>query len=257
MAYASVSTGYKGGGVNPRPFFGPSAGSCTAPGYVAPAPCNQLGSFRPETLTTYEIGFKSDLFDRKVRINGAVFFNKYDDIILQLSACPSVPCLKPVNVGKADVKGFELETRFRPIDGLTIDGSLSYIDFKYKNVGTSGIPITATTPYTPEWTNSVGVQYDWDMDVGTIGVRFDGSYQSDIFTESSNSDWSRIKPLFLGNARLSYTTADRDWRISLEVENVFDHYYFLTKSDITASLGENTAVPGLPRTWQLTVKRNF
>ncbi len=163
MVYGSVATGYKGGGVNPRPFFGPSAGSCTAPGYVAPAPCNQLGSFRPETLLTYEFGFKSDFADRRVRLNGAVFFNNYDDMILQLSACPSAPCLKPTNVGKAKVKGVELETTIRPIDGFTIDGSLSYIDFQYKTVGTSGIPLTAVTPYTPEWTYSFGAQYDHDI----------------------------------------------------------------------------------------------
>jgi iron complex outermembrane receptor protein len=258
MMYGSISTGYKGGGVNPRPFFGPSAGSCTAPGYVAPAACNQLGSFRPETLTTYEIGFKSDFLDRKVRLNGAVFFNKYNDMILQLSACPSIPCLKPTNVGEAEVKGFELETTIRPFGGLTLDGSLSYIDFKYTETGASGIPLTAVTPYTPKWTNSFGIQYDWDMlEDGTVSLRFDGSYQSDIYTETSNSHWSRVKPLFLGNARVTYTTEDKDWRVALEIQNVFNKYYYMTKSDVTTSLGVNTGVPGLPRTWAVSIKRNF
>ncbi|MBN8818311.1 MAG: TonB-dependent receptor [Sphingomonas sp.] len=257
LVYGSVATGFKGGGVNPRPFFGPSAGSCTAAGYVAPAPCNQLGSFNPETLTTYELGFKSDLFDRRVRLNGAVFLNKYNDIILTLSACPSSPCLKPTNVGKADVKGFELETTIRPLDGLTIDGSLSYINFQYKNVGTSGISINATTPYTPEWTYSFGVQYDHEIAPGTISARFDGSFQSDIFTESSNSEWSRVKGNFLGNGRLTFTTKDKDWRLSLEVQNIFNKFYYLTVSDVSASLGVVTGVPATPRTWALTVKRSF
>ena len=257
MAYASIATGFKGGGVNPRPFFGPSAGDCDAPGYVAPGACNQLGSFEPETITTYEFGFKSDLLDRRLRLNGAVFFNKYNNIILQLSACPSIPCLKPENVGKANVKGFELETTIRPVDGLTLDGSMSYIDFKYKETGTSGIPLSATTPYTPKWTYSFGVQYDQVIDPGTVSLRFDGSYQSEIFTESSNSSWSRVDSYFLGNARLSFTTQDKDWRVALEVQNVFDKYYFLTKSDVTTSLGVVTGRPGLPRTWALSVKRSF
>jgi len=257
LVYGSVATGFKGGGVNPRPFFGPSAGSCTAAGYVAPAPCNQLGSFNPETLITYELGFKSDFFDRRVRLNGAVFLNNYDNIILTLSACPSVPCLKPTNVGKADVKGFELETTIRPADGVTLDGSLSYIDFKYKSVGSSGIPITAVTPYTPEWTYSFGAQYDHQIEPGTIGLRVDGSYQSDVFTESSNSSWSRVKGYFLANGRLMFTTKDDDWRVSLEVQNIFNKYYFMTVSDVTASLGVVTGVPGTLRTWAVTVKRNF
>jgi iron complex outermembrane receptor protein len=257
MVYGSVATGYKGGGVNPRPFFGPSAGSCTAPGYVAPNPCNQLGSFKPETLRTYEVGFKSDFFDRRVRLNGALFYNKYSDIILQLTACPSAPCLKPTNVGKANVKGFELETTIHPVDGLTLDGSLSYIDFKFKTVGSSGIPLSATTPYTPKWTWSVGAQYDYDLGPGTLGFRFDGNYQSTIFTETSNSSWSEIPGYFIGNAHITFTTADKDWTLTGEVKNVFDKYYFYSKSDITNSLGEATGVPGLPRTWMLTIKRRF
>src|SRR5690606_26580083 len=195
---------------------------CDAPGYVAPAPCNQLRSFNPETITTYEIGFKSDLFDRRLRLNAAAFFNKYEDIILQLSACPSIPCLQPRNVGAADVKGFEVEFTAYPVDGLTLDGGLSYIDFEYTDVGASGVPLDAVTPYTPEWTYNFGIQYDHEMPRGTLMFRFDGAYQSEVWNESFNTEWSRIDGYFLGNARVGYTTEDDDWTIALEVQNVFD-----------------------------------
>tara|TARA_A100001391_G_scaffold273_2_gene654 strand:- start:71018 stop:73612 length:2595 start_codon:yes stop_codon:yes gene_type:complete len=262
LAYASVSTGFKGGGVNPRPFFGPSAGECAdlpkdGNGNVIPAPCNQLKSFNPETITTYEIGFKSDLLDRRLRLNGAAFFNKYNDIILQLSACPGSPCLQPNNVGSADVKGFELEMSAFPVDGLSLDGGLSYIDFEYTDVGTSGLTGTEVTPYTPEWTYSFGIQYDYEIDAGTLMARFDGAYQSEIFTDSFNTSWSKIDSYFLGNARLGFTTADENWNVALEVQNVFDKYYFLTVSDVTTSLGLVTAQPGMPRTWSLSVGRKF
>ena len=257
LMYASVATGFKGGGVNPRPFFGPSAGECDAPGYVAPAPCNQLRSFDPETITTYEIGFKSDLLDRRLRLNGAAFYNEYDNIILQLSACPSIPCQQPRNVGTAEVKGFELELSAYPVDGLSLDASMSYIDFEYTDVGTSGVPLTAVTPYTPELTYGFGVQYDHEISAGTMMVRFDGAYQSHIFNESFNTEWGRIDGYFLGNARIGFTTVDDDWNISLEVHNVFDKFHFLTKADVTTALGVVTGVPGLPRTWAVSVKRNF
>ena len=266
LAYASVATGFKGGGVNPRPFFGPSAGDCEAPGYVAPAPCNQLRAFNPETITTYEVGFKSDFLDRRVRLNGAAFFNKYDDIILQLSRCPSSPCLQPRNVGAADVKGFELELSAYPVDGLSLDTAVSYIDFKYTDVGVldpvtgrspAGLTGDEVTPYTPEWTYSFGVQYDYEMEAGTVMARFDGNYQSHVFNESFNTEWSRMDGYFLGNARLGFTTADEDWEVALEVKNVFDKFYWLTKSDITASLGAVTGVPGLPRTWAVSLTRRF
>jgi iron complex outermembrane receptor protein len=265
LVYGSVATGYKGGGVNPRPFFGPSTGTCPpitigANGQVVPAPpCNQILPFNPETMITYEVGFKSDFFDRRLRLNGAAFLNKYDDITFTLSACPSSPCLRPTNVGKADVKGAELELTAFPAEGLAIDGSVSYIDVKYDqlSVRPAGLNGTENFPYTPEWTYSFGVQYDFDIGPGTVGARFDGSYRSEIFTDTFNTSWSRIEDRFLGNARLSYTTDDEAWRVSLEVQNVFDKYYFMSVSDVTRSLGSQTAVPGLPRTWALSVRRNF
>ncbi|MEP6869812.1 MAG: TonB-dependent receptor, partial [Novosphingobium sp.] len=256
FVYASRATGYKGGGVNPRPFFGPSAGDCT----VLPfgAPCNQITSFKPETLTTYELGFKSDLLDRKLRINGAVFFNKYKDIILTLTSCHGFsPCLMPSNVGKADVKGFELEASAHPGGGLTLDGSLSYIDFKWKDTGTSGVPLTNVTPYTPKWSYSFGVQEDVPLKSGTLSARFDGAYQSQVYTNAFNAATNSLEPRFLANARLSYTTEDKDWQVSVEVQNLFNKYYYQTVEDVKDAFGTITAAPGLPRTWAVTMKKTF
>ena len=260
LAYASVSTGFKGGGVNPRPFV-----------------ADQALAFQPETLTTYEAGFKSDFLDRRVRINGAAFLNKYEDIILGKLVCPESslpsPCLRPENIGSADVKGLELEVSLFPVDGLSIDGSVAYLDFEYTSATVPGntlacpadaclegtiIPADGITPYTPELTYSFGIQYDYEMEVGTISGRFDGTFQDDVFTTAENTSWSRIDDRFLGNARLSYTTRDDAWRVSLEVQNIFDKYYFLSKSDVTSnSLGVVTGVPALPRTWSLAIERKF
>jgi iron complex outermembrane receptor protein len=253
LAYASLSTGFKGGGVNPRPFV-----------------ADQALSFNPETLTTYEVGFKSDLFDRRLRLNGAAFLNKYEDIILGKLVCPESslpsPCLRPENIGSADVKGFELEAAIFPVDGLSIDASLAVLDFEYTtatdgngNLVGTGIPGAGITPYTPELTYSFGIQYDHELSGGSvISARFDGSFQDEVFTNAENTSWSQIDGRFLGNARLSYTSADEGWRISLEVQNLFDKYYFLSKSDVTSnSLGVVTGVPGLPRTWSVAVQKNF
>lgn len=256
FVYASVATGYKGGGVNPRPFFGPSAGDCA----VLPvgAPCNQITSFSPETLTTYEFGFKSDLLDRKLRLNGALFYNKYNNIILTLTSCHGFsPCLMPANVGKADVKGFELEMSARPGGGLSLDGSLSYIDFQYKNTGVSGVPLTNVTPYTPKWTYSFGVQEDVPMKAGTLSFRFDGQYQSEMYTDAFNGQSNRIDPRFLANGRITFTMPDNGWQVSAEVQNIFNKYYYQTVEDAKNAFGTITASPGMPRTWSVTVKKDF
>ncbi|MCB0133808.1 MAG: TonB-dependent receptor, partial [Caldilineaceae bacterium] len=116
MVYASLSTGFKGGGVNPRPFVS-----------------DQALPFNPETLTTYEVGFKADLWDRRLRLNGAAFFNSYSNIILGKQICPESslpsPCLRPENIGSADVQGLELEVQFFPVEGLPVDGSIAVLDY--------------------------------------------------------------------------------------------------------------------------------
>jgi iron complex outermembrane receptor protein len=124
-------------------------------------------------------------------------------------------------------------------------------------LASTGIPLSNVTAYTPKWTYSVGGQYDWSMGSGEMSMRLDGQYQSEIFTDANNSIWSRVAPRFLANAKLSYTTADKDWKLSLEVQNLLDKYYFITVADATGGLGIQTGVPGMPRTFALTVKRSF
>ncbi|MEZ5743289.1 MAG: TonB-dependent receptor [Sphingomonadaceae bacterium] len=250
LAYASFSTGFKGGGVNPRPFVS-----------------DQALPFNPETLKTYEVGFKADLLDRRVRLNAAAFLNKYADITLGKLVCPEsslpTPCLRPANIGSADVKGFELEASVRPIDGFTLDGSLAVLDFEYTSPAAGGllagtaIPENAITPYTPETTWSFGAQYDHEVDIGTFSLRFDGSYQSKMYTSSENTFWSRMSGRFLANGQLSYASSDDDWKVTFEVKNIFDKYYFLSVADVSTSLGVVTGVPGMPRTFAVRVKKNF
>jgi iron complex outermembrane recepter protein len=250
LGYVSVSTGFKGGGVNPRPFV-----------------ADQRLPFNPETLTTYEAGVKSEFFDRKMRLNGAVFLNKYEDIILGKTVCPEsslpTPCLRPANIGTADVKGAELELSVFPFAGLTVDASFSYLDFEYTSATSNGllagtsIPAKGIAPYTPETQWSLGGQYDHDTTLGTFSVRLDGAYQGKLFTNAENSSWSKIDGRLLANARLSWSDPQSKWRASFEVQNLFDKYYFTSVSDITTSLGAVTGVPGLPRTYAASIERRF
>ena len=282
MVYAQVATGYRAGGVNPRPFFGPANGAL-----------NQIKSFNPETLTSYEAGFKTDLFDRKLRLNVSAFYNDYKDIILTLSACPIAPCLQPNNVGAADVKGFEVETLIKPTANFTLDGALSYIDFKYtKLTGATAVTLNMVTPYTPEWKASFGAQYDFENVLGgTLSARFDGAYQSHVYTEAVNYDRvvvsttapittnpavpgvtarpgggplatliasNRIDGYFVGNARLTWKQeAESPFSVSLEVQNVFNKYYFTSLYEQFASPGTISGAPSLPRTWAVTLKKEF
>ena len=249
MTYVQASTGYKGGGINPRPFF-----------------VSQELPFNPETLTTYELGFKSDFADNRVRLNVAAFFNQYEDIILRLNFCAQspvgqqTPCQLPANVGKADVKGIEVESSMLLGSGVSADVSASWLDFKYTetNFATTAIPTSYITPFTPELKGSLGLQ--WEGKVAgdnTLVARVDWAYQSDVYGDAFNNPYNHIPSYATGNFRLTWRGADDKWEASAEVLNVSDKLYYLATNDYSASAGSSSYSPGLPRTWALTVKRNF
>jgi iron complex outermembrane receptor protein len=270
LAYATWSTGFKGGGIGPRPFN-----------------AAQAVPFDPETLTAYEIGLKTDLFDRRVRLNLSAYLNKFKDAQLTLLACPQFggpgPCALPQNAGNADVKGVEAELTIRPVDGLQFDGSVSYLDWDWKCVvpavvnpagatsGCSKDPAFVSLLEAPprgvtKWQWSAGIQYEADLgSTGSITPRFDLAYQGSITGTATIPAAGTPSALFstapaytLANARLTWRNVDKDLEISLEVTNLFDEYYFLSKFDLTgAGAGTISGLPGRPREWAASIKKKF
>lgn len=253
MAYASVSTGFKGGGSNPRPFN-----------------AFQLLSFAPETLTAFEVGVKSDLFDRRLRLNVSAFQNEYDDIQVGVSPCPlaagvdavfATPSACRINGGNARIKGLELEMNAEPVDGLRLDGSISYINFQYQTV-TPPILITDRGTGMPEWKWNFGAQYEIDLgDSGSITPRFDVNHQDVTFTGYDGTGVNRLAqflPAFtIANARLTWRNEDRDLSVALEVTNLTDKYYFYSVFDQRNNNGGRIGAPARPREWALTVRKEF
>lgn len=255
MTYGQVSTGFKSGGVNPRPFV---------PAQALP--------FGPETLTAYEVGFKSDLFDRHARLNVSAFLNKYNDILVTVSSCLGAlgPCALPLNAGKATVKGAEAELTLHPARGFTIDASLAYLNFKYTSISavaaTSGIGLEDKGQYISPWQWSIGAQYDFEFGSGAkLTPRIDINHQDSFTRNANNVDaatggkdfFGVVKGRTLVNARLTFRTADNDWEFALEGRNLTDKLYY---SDVFDNRGSTSSVqgsPGEPRTWAVTVKRKF
>ena len=248
MVYGQFATGYKGGGVNPRP-------------YVA----QQVVPFGSESIKSYEVGFKADLLDRAVRINGAAFINDYDDIQLTLLNCSIVspaaatPCSLPANAGDGRIKGFELETTLNPVRGLSIDGSVGYLDFNYKSVNAAtGITLGMRAPFMSKWQASGGIQYIADLGAtGTLTPRLDAAYLSSFYYNSNNAPLSEVAGRTIVNARLTYETTDKDWSLSAGITNLFDKFYYVGQNENVAAYGVSTGIVGRPREWRVTVKRKF
>lgn len=254
LVYANVATGFKGGGTNPLLFTAAQA----------------LISFDPETLTAYEVGFKSDLLDRALRLNVSAFFNDFKSLQVPVLACPDSPCAARLNAANAEVKGFEVEAALNLDGGLLIDASLSYLDFAYTDAldplaffpANPGGIVAGDPGGAPEWKWSIGAQYAIDLGgSGTLTPRFDAYYQADQFTGAAVVGTTRtlsfIPSYTIANARLTYRSEDEDWSLALEVTNLFDKYYFNSVFDLSGIGLSRRANPAAPREWAVTVRRQF
>lgn len=249
MTYAQVSTGYKGGGVNPRPFI-----------------ATQVVPYDPETLTSYEAGFKSQLADGRVTFNGAVFKSDYKNFQATLLRCdslspfPGFPCTQSTNVGDAKIKGAEAEFTVEPVDGLKFDGSVGYLDFGYSKVNPATlITVGMTNVYTPKWTAAGGMQYAFETGGhGTVTPRLDVSYRSRVEGDAVNIPISSIPGRAILGASLKWQSEDKDWQAMLTVSNLTDKYYFNSNGARPAApYFTAVGVVAPPRTVLLTVKRTF
>jgi iron complex outermembrane recepter protein len=255
MVYGQYSTGYKGGGTNPRPIG-----------------LTQILPFNPESLGAYEIGLKSDLLDRTLRVNISAFLNNYKDIILiDTSACCGPPggpgwapfAILPKNAGSADIKGIEAEIVWEPIPRLQFAAAGGILDFKYTGLtGAIAGPAPGIapfiTPYTAEFTGNASVSYAIELGNGSqLTPRLDLTHQSKMFAEPSDSGNSYIAPITLLNAGLGWKSPDGDWQTNLNVNNLANKTYYTSAFDAFVFSSTVQHAMGREREWTLTVRRQF
>ncbi|MBC7987712.1 MAG: TonB-dependent receptor [Sphingomonadaceae bacterium] len=251
LAYVTVGTGFKGGGVTPRPFI----------------PQHALqGTFGPETVIAYEVGLKTDLFDRRLRLNVAGFYNDYTDIQLPLSDCSAFgggPCAVVQNAGDGKIYGIEAELQAEPIEGLQIDAALSWLDGEFTSINPAvGAGLNINDPIvSPEWQWSAGIQYRAELgNSGSITPRFDVAYRGEQVRGRGLVPGVLLfyDDYTIANARLTWRNEDEDLSISLEVKNVFDEYYVPLSFDaLFGFAGTAYSQVGEPREWALTVRQEF
>lgn len=249
MTYAQYATGFKSGGINPRP---------STPAQQVP--------FGPETLQSYEIGLKSQLFDRLLRLNLAGFISKYKDlqVVGQARDNDGILANFTTNAGAATIKGIEAEVELRPLDGLSIDGSFSYLHFKYDTLGAAanqpgGPCLSCTQIYTPKYKGNAGIQYEAPLPgrLGTLTPRFDVEYTGTVFTDANNDPRTRVPHYTVANARVTWRPADPAWQVTFAVTNLFDNWYYSNVNGYLSSNGYAAAILGRPREAMLTVRRTF
>ncbi len=240
MTYFVASRGFKSGGFNGRP-----------------TTQEAVESYDPEFVWSYEVGFKSEWLDHRLRLNAAAFFNDYSNI--QLSSVQATAegnlLLVVENAGEADVKGFELEMVARPVPWLDLAGGIGYTDAEFSKLN-PGATVTKDSKFiqTPEWTLNLSAQVTWPLaDWGNLRLRGDYSYRDDMYMDSNNTPILRQDGYGLVNARLAFVTTDGHWELALSGTNLSDERYIGNGIAALDSFGTAEAYFGRPREWGLSL----
>ena len=241
MTYLSYSEGFKSGGFTQRVF----------------PPRMHVPSFDPEFVEVYEAGFKWSGLDGRIRVNGAAFFTDYTD--LQVTVFDGIAPVTQ-NAAAAEVEGFELELLAVPLDRLTVEVGIGYLDAEYTEVNPAAteIDLSKDLVNTPELSVNFGLQYNFDLKgKGTLTPRIDWFYKADYYNDALNSKALYQDSYDLVNASISFENLEGKWQIILSGKNLTNERYITTgfASEDFQSVAE--ANFGRPKEWALSIKRKF
>ncbi len=254
MIYYTYSTGFKGGGVSPRPFDTPQAVN---------------GAFGPESLKSHEVGGKFDMLEKTLRLNLSAYMYDYEDVQQPIADCSVIndpytflPCAAIQNGGDAEATGFEAEIAWMPIDNFNVDFSYSMYDFEWTRIAPAvGSLLTKSDKriWVPENQWNLGVQYILDIDGGsTLTARYDMSYTDDRVMGGAGSNQLNVKGYNLANATLAWKNANQDMTVSLNIKNLGDEYYELYFFNaVEAFAGTSYSQIGAPREYSISFKKTF
>lgn len=258
LIYASYSRGAKSGGLN-----------------LSVLPTGISPRVQPEGVEAFEIGLKSQWFDRTLTANLAAFqtnITDYQTAIIEIRQ-ESVAALQYIaNIPEVRSRGVEGDLIWRPSRLFSLNGSFAYTDAAYVeydnalqapenlDLGPRQDLSGQRLPGISKFSYSLGADVAWP--VGVIAGRAaeiyghaDWSHRSAYFTSSSNSRYTEVPGYGLANLRIGLRTEDGLWDVSAWARNLGDEEYFQTLS--SNNYGLITGILGDPRTFGLTLRSRF
>jgi iron complex outermembrane receptor protein len=220
---------------------------------------------KPETLDAYEVGFKSQSFNRRLRLNGALFY--YDIADPQVFQTTTIGTNQLVNAGSARVKGAELQVEGAVTSDLTLRAAVTYLDAAYKDY--SSAPFfypNVNPPYgnlpavpgdasgnrlsrAPRVSGNVGAQYRIPMSSGEFALSANYSYTSEYFWDADNL--VRQPSYGVLDARIAYNF-NTGLHVAVWGTNLTNKLYYLAENQFGSPMGSE-GFPAAPRLYGVTV----
>lgn len=248
LLYANISKGYKAGGF-------PSLGASTATQYL---PATQ------ESVLAYEAGFKTTSSDRKLQLNGALFYYDYQDKQILGRVLDPVfnSLLQMINVPKSKVVGAELQATWVPIEGLNLTAGGSYVESEILDGFVNFDPNARLTnfggqgfPNTPRLQFVADINYRWPINQTLSGFVGGGvNHQDKTNSQLGELPSLNVKAYSLVDLRAGVESQSGAWRLAAWGRNVGDAYYWTAAN---RNLDTTVRFTGRPRTYGLSLSYRF
>jgi iron complex outermembrane recepter protein len=243
LGYVSFNTGFKSGGYNLT--------LATNPAY------------RPETIRSAEIGLKTELFDKHLRLNAAVFHYDYSNIQVGRFAAGTEAIY---NGAAAKIYGLDLDVDFVLTQELTLSGGLSYLHDRFTSFpnadyfvpGGGCVPVAPGVPcagdaagnklaYSPTFTYNIGGNYRHEFSAGALSMNVTYYHSSRLYAAPDN--WLYQGDFGIVNASIMWTDPGNRYSIKAWGKNLGSTIY--ATSLIEANQGNLRAL-GSPVTYGVT-----
>ena len=282
MAYATYAKSFKSGGIN----------LSGLPLDANNNPILAVGAVKPEKVDHYEVGVKTQFWDRRATFNLSGFWTEIRDYQATVTN-GQLGVLRGylANAEKVRVRGIEADFSVRPSERLSLYASGAFTDHEYvkfvdapcppelsggRAASAANPPSAPGTPngFSPancdisgqwlpgisKWAFSYGGEYNLPAKLlgqdGQVYLGFDGNYRSKFSSNPSRSAYTDINGYSLANFRLGFRTEDR-WNIFGWVKNAFNEKYYEVLATQSGSTGLVVGQPGDQRTYGVTLKADF
>jgi len=242
LLYASVSRGYRAPSFNAQAFFDPS----------------ELSVAKAEQVTSYEVGAKTQFWERRVTLNVAGFYYDYKNQQF-INVDPASAAQTLLNIPKSRIYGGEAELTVRAADMLTLRAGMGLLSTKIRQGTVSGVDVSNNhLSNAPSLTLNGGI--DWTVaqgGFGSLSFHPEVSYQSSQYFEVLNIPRLKQKGYALLSGHLDWESADERFNVSLWAKNLTKRFYFTSRVDLLAGFGFDYNHIGNPRTYGVTAGAKF
>jgi iron complex outermembrane receptor protein len=261
-------------------------------GGLSEAVSGDLEKFEPEEVENWELGFKLDLLNSSLRVNGALYYSDYTDrqlTSLVIDPVSNSPAPTTVNAAKSTIQGFELETIWYPTEQLQLMFNLTLNDGDIDEFTDNQITIADTPtpgegcsrgdlvflvidscpndrsnenlPRLPEQTYYFAAEYTLETSFGAVRPRLQYSYKSDIdycFDAASCDSglWLEEDQHDL-SARITWISPDETWVGAIYGNNLTDEDYIVGGTALVESQGVGGYSVATPTTYGVELKYTF